>query len=131
MNREPTGRPTANPPGDSQGFIQKKNNPARLLPFMGPAFIAAVAYIAPGNFATNIQGGASFGFQLLLHRRDGLGQAFMGRHSQWIVIPLIWFTARRSIMQELTNNLVTTFAACAAAAIILGLNAYLVLQFRA
>ena len=37
----------------------------RLLPFMGPAFVAAVAYIDPGNFATNIQGGAQFGYTLL------------------------------------------------------------------
>jgi len=33
----------------------KKRGPARLLPFMGPAFIASVAYMDPGNFATNIQ----------------------------------------------------------------------------
>lgn len=32
---------------------------------MGPAFIAAIGYIDPGNFATNIQAGASFGYQLL------------------------------------------------------------------
>ena len=38
---------------------------ARLLPFMGPAFIASVAYMDPGNFATNIQGGAKFGYMLL------------------------------------------------------------------
>ncbi len=37
----------------------------RLLPFLGPAFIACVAYIDPGNFATNIQGGASFGYMLV------------------------------------------------------------------
>ena len=37
----------------------------RLLPFLGPAFIAAVAYIDPGNFATNIEGGATFGYRLL------------------------------------------------------------------
>jgi manganese transport protein len=37
----------------------------RLLPFLGPAFIAAVAYIDPGNFATNIAGGAKFGYLLL------------------------------------------------------------------
>ncbi len=29
----------------------------RLLPFLGPAFIASVAYIDPGNFATNIAAG--------------------------------------------------------------------------
>ncbi|HLG51756.1 MAG TPA: Nramp family divalent metal transporter [Chloroflexota bacterium] len=38
---------------------------ARLWPFLGPAFIAAVAYIDPGNFATNIQAGAQFGYQLV------------------------------------------------------------------
>jgi manganese transport protein len=37
----------------------------QILPFMGPAFIASIAYIDPGNFATNIQGGAEFGYTLL------------------------------------------------------------------
>ncbi len=37
----------------------------RLWPFLGPAFIACVAYVDPGNFATNIQGGAQFGYMLL------------------------------------------------------------------
>ncbi|WP_067705843.1 MULTISPECIES: Nramp family divalent metal transporter [unclassified Erwinia] len=32
---------------------------------MGPAFIAAIGYIDPGNFATNIQAGASYGYKLL------------------------------------------------------------------
>src|SRR5881409_1336788 len=36
-----------------------------LLPFLGPAFIAAVAYVDPGNFATNVAGGAKFGYTLL------------------------------------------------------------------
>lgn len=43
----------------------KKNWFARLLPFLGPAFIASIAYVDPGNFATNIQGGAQFGYELL------------------------------------------------------------------
>jgi manganese transport protein len=34
-------------------------------PFLGPAFIAAVAYIDPGNFATNMAGGSRFGYTLL------------------------------------------------------------------
>jgi len=38
---------------------------ARLLPFLGPAFVACVAYIDPGNFATNIQGGSEFGYRLV------------------------------------------------------------------
>jgi manganese transport protein len=44
--------------GHSRGF-------ARFWPFLGPAFIAAVAYIDPGNFATNISGGAKYGYLLL------------------------------------------------------------------
>jgi manganese transport protein len=35
------------------------------LSMLGPAFVAAVAYVDPGNFATNIQGGAKFGYALL------------------------------------------------------------------
>jgi manganese transport protein len=37
----------------------------RILPFLGPAFIACVAYIDPGNFATNIAGGSQFGYRLV------------------------------------------------------------------
>jgi manganese transport protein len=37
----------------------------RVLPFLGPAFIACVAYIDPGNFATNIAGGSKYGFTLV------------------------------------------------------------------
>ena len=43
----------------------KKSLLGRLLPFLGPAFIASVAYMDPGNFATNIQGGAQYGYMLL------------------------------------------------------------------
>src|SRR4051794_7697329 len=35
------------------------------LALLGPAFVAAVAYIDPGNFATNIAGGAKFGYLLI------------------------------------------------------------------
>ncbi len=37
----------------------------RFTPFLGPAFIASVAYVDPGNFATNMAGGAKFGYLLL------------------------------------------------------------------
>jgi manganese transport protein len=37
----------------------------RLRSYLGPAFVASVAYIDPGNFATNIQGGTQFGYRLL------------------------------------------------------------------
>src|SRR5580693_173688 len=36
-----------------------------LLPFAGPAVIASVAYMDPGNFATNIQAGAKYNYNLL------------------------------------------------------------------
>jgi manganese transport protein len=35
------------------------------LAMLGPAFVASIAYVDPGNFATNLQGGAKFGFMLL------------------------------------------------------------------
>ena len=35
------------------------------LALLGPAFVAAIGYIDPGNFATNIQAGASYGYKLL------------------------------------------------------------------
>ncbi len=37
----------------------------RTLPLLGPAFVAAVAYVDPGNFATNFSGGAGYGYRLL------------------------------------------------------------------
>ncbi|TFV48882.1 Nramp family divalent metal transporter [Blastococcus sp. TF02A-35] len=37
----------------------------RIWPMLGPAFVAAVAYVDPGNFATNFSGGAAFGYTLL------------------------------------------------------------------
>lgn len=37
----------------------------RKLLLLGPAFIAAIGYIDPGNFATNIESGSSYGYQLL------------------------------------------------------------------
>nr|WP_201775949.1 Nramp family divalent metal transporter [Leptolinea tardivitalis] len=43
----------------------KKSGFRKIAPFLGPAFIASVAYVDPGNFATNIQSGAQFGYLLL------------------------------------------------------------------
>ena len=36
-----------------------------VLPFLGPAFVAAVAYVDPGNFATNVSAGSQYGYMLL------------------------------------------------------------------
>ena len=35
------------------------------LPLIGPAFVAAIAYVDPGNFATNVSAGAEYGYLLL------------------------------------------------------------------
>ena len=53
------------PPGAGERVLRGHSRKFRLLPFLGPAFIACVAYIDPGNFATNIAGGSKFGFTLL------------------------------------------------------------------
>jgi manganese transport protein len=55
-------------PGHAQDALHGRGTRrgfARILPFLGPAFIAAVAYMDPGNFATNIQGGAKYGYMLI------------------------------------------------------------------
>jgi manganese transport protein len=45
--------------------IAERGRVRATLAMLGPAFVAAVAYVDPGNFATNIQGGARFGYLLL------------------------------------------------------------------
>lgn len=53
--------------------------------YFGPAFVASVAYIDPGNFATNIQGGTEFGYKLL-----------------WV---LLWSNAMAILVQYLSAKL--------------------------
>jgi len=43
----------------------RRKGVAAFLPFAGPAIIASVGYMDPGNFATNIQAGSTYGYQLL------------------------------------------------------------------
>jgi len=47
-----------------QALAGERRGLRALLPFLGPAFIAAVAYVDPGNFATNMASGAEFGYAL-------------------------------------------------------------------
>ena len=69
-------------------------SPRKLLPkfrsnemwtYFGPAFVASVAYIDPGNFATNIEGGSRFGYRLL-----------------WV---LLWSNAMAILIQYLSAKL--------------------------
>jgi manganese transport protein len=53
-------------PGPSRLQELARRGPLRrTLPLLGPAFVAAIAYVDPGNFATNIAGGAAHGYLLL------------------------------------------------------------------
>jgi manganese transport protein len=55
----------AQPIGAAERVLRGAPHPLRILPFLGPAFVACVAYMDPGNFATNIAGGSKFGFTLV------------------------------------------------------------------
>src|SRR5436309_1348543 len=48
-----------------RGVLDLRKRRFGILPFLGPAFIACVAYIDPGNFATNIAGGSKYGYTLV------------------------------------------------------------------
>jgi NRAMP (natural resistance-associated macrophage protein)-like metal ion transporter len=62
LSTRPAGVPSH--PGQGERIL-RGGSKFRILPFLGPAFIAAVAYIDPGNFATNIAGGSKFGYTLV------------------------------------------------------------------
>ncbi|HEV2753555.1 MAG TPA: Nramp family divalent metal transporter, partial [Solirubrobacteraceae bacterium] len=65
-NQTTTELPVVAGPGRSELDRLSARGPIRgKLAFLGPAFVAAVAYIDPGNFATNIAGGARYGFLLV------------------------------------------------------------------
>src|ERR1700751_2615983 len=49
----------------SEALAGRRRGLGSLLPFAGPAVIASVAYMDPGNFATNVQAGAKYGYTLL------------------------------------------------------------------
>ncbi|MDW5265763.1 MULTISPECIES: Nramp family divalent metal transporter [Acidobacteriaceae] len=65
-----------------RGFKFRRNE---LWTYFGPAFVASVAYIDPGNFATNIEGGSRFGYRLL-----------------WV---LLWSNAMAILIQYLSAKL--------------------------
>jgi manganese transport protein len=65
--------------------IHAEAAPRRLRSYLGPAFVASVAYIDPGNFATNIEGGSRFGYRLL-----------------WV---LLWSNAMAILIQYLSAKL--------------------------
>ncbi|MBI1219524.1 MAG: Mn(2+) uptake NRAMP transporter MntH [Rhodobacteraceae bacterium] len=62
QDRSMTGRTRR---GMSAVLAGKRRGPGSVLLFAGPAIIASIAYIDPGNYATNIQAGAGYGYTLL------------------------------------------------------------------
>jgi manganese transport protein len=46
-------------------FLAKKESLLRLFLYTGPALIVSIAYMDPGNYGTDIQGGASLNYSLL------------------------------------------------------------------
>src|SRR5665213_4473673 len=68
----------------SRGFLPNFHR-NEMWTYFGPAFVASVAYIDPGNFATNILGGTQFGYRLL-----------------WV---LLWSNAMAMLIQYLSAKL--------------------------
>jgi Natural resistance-associated macrophage protein len=52
-------------PATAPGGRRQRRRFRSRLALLGPAFVAAIAYIDPGNFATNIEAGAEYGYTLL------------------------------------------------------------------
>jgi manganese transport protein len=59
------GAPGSVPTGSELERLRSRGRLRAILSILGPAFVACVAYVDPGNFATNIAGGAKFGYLLL------------------------------------------------------------------
>jgi manganese transport protein len=72
-------------PATAQAGSLPRTGQRKLLYYFGPAFVASIAYIDPGNFATNFEGGTRFGYQLL-----------------WV---LLWSNAMAILIQYLSAKL--------------------------
>src|SRR4051794_32096930 len=62
---QPTGDPLTVPVPSALESLRARGRLRTTLALLGPAFVAAIAYVDPGNFATNIAGGAKYGYLLL------------------------------------------------------------------
>src|SRR5689334_16744987 len=61
-----SSRPLPPKPNPEHGpRLIRFSSPRTLLPYLGPAFLVSVGYMDPGNWATDIEGGARFGYTLL------------------------------------------------------------------
>lgn len=65
MNKIPEDSNSLNEIFRTVNVSAKKNIWRRFLAFAGPAYLVAVGYMDPGNWATDIEGGSKFGYSLL------------------------------------------------------------------
>jgi len=57
--------------------VKRRNSFRRLLAFVGPAYLVSIGYMDPGNWATDIEGGARFGYALIWVLLLSNGMAFL------------------------------------------------------
>jgi manganese transport protein len=141
------GSPAVAFPGGVTGRAMRAGHEALLgqrrglrgfLPFAGPAVIASVAYMDPGNFATNIQAGARYGYGLLwvvllanfiamlfqaLSARLGIVTGYSlaslcRRHFPWPVTIAMWIGSEVAAM---ATDLAETVGAAIGLSLLLGL----------
>ncbi len=84
MSKRSSPVPTSEPGPTGEGEPRTLRPPSRWW-YFGPAFVASVAYMDPGNFATNIEAGSRFGYDLL-----------------WV---LLWSNAMAILVQYLSAKL--------------------------
>jgi manganese transport protein len=65
VNPPPPAGELALPSPSALQRVRSRRGLAAILPLLGPAFVACIAYVDPGNFATNIAAGAKYGYLLL------------------------------------------------------------------
>ncbi|XP_039065538.1 metal transporter Nramp5-like [Hibiscus syriacus] len=69
LNVEPVTTPQSSPANNSKSFhdnhVEQKPGWRKFLSFVGPGFLVSLAYLDPGNLETDLQAGASHGFELL------------------------------------------------------------------
>ncbi len=96
--------------------------------------MACIAYMDPGNFATNIQSDAQFGYRLVIAlgvdaaRTLVISQVVLSFGIPFALVSLIMFTRRRDLMGDLVNHRITTALATVVVTLIIDLNAFLLYQ---
>jgi manganese transport protein len=122
-----------------EALAGKRKGLRGFLPFAGPAIIASIAYVDPGNFATNIQGGAQFGYLLLwvvllanllamlfqaLSAKVGIvtGHSLAGLCREHFPRPLVLAMWLVSEIAAMATDLAETLGAAIGLSLLLGLN---------